>query len=238
VFVDDNTTADPDYSRELFKALIPKKIRFYTQISTTVLENPELIDLAGKAGCLILTVGIESFNKDCLQSLNKGFNNPDAYAELFARMRNAGIIPIPTVMMGIDGDSLEQFQYAIDFLMKHKIGGAWFGIMTPLPGTELYREMEDAGRIITRDWTKYDLAQLVFQPRDYSVDEFQRLFWKYYRSYFTFGKIVKKISYIVSKAPRPFTGLIESIYYLLYCRKQVYNYNVPISGGLFQVKKH
>jgi radical SAM superfamily enzyme YgiQ (UPF0313 family) len=238
VFVDDNTTADANYSRELFKALIPKKIRFYTQISTTVLKNPELIDLAAKAGCLILTVGIESFNKDSLQSLNKGFNNPEAYAELFDRMRRVGIIPIPTIMMGIDGDSLEQFQYAIDFLMKHKVGGAWFGIMTPLPGTELYREMEDAGRIITRDWTKYDLGHLVFQPRGYSVDEFHRLFWKYYRSYFTFGKIAKKISYIVSKSPRPFTSLIESIYYSLYCRKQVYNYNVPISGGLFQVRKH
>ena len=234
-FLDDNVAGDFDYSRELFKALIPKKIRWYSQVSTTILKSPDLIELAGKSGCDILLVGIESFNKKSLKSIKKGFNHPEAYAELFARLRNAGIIPFPTFIFGFDEEPLEQFEFTIDFLMKHKIGTALFCILTPFPGTDIYREMKEAGRIISHDWTRYDLAHLVFQPKGCSREEFYETFWKYCRSYYTFGRLFKRLFYLVSKSRHPFTGLIESIYYLLYNRKQAYNYNFPISDGIFRI---
>jgi radical SAM superfamily enzyme YgiQ (UPF0313 family) len=237
VFVDDNLTCNHEYSRELFKALIPKKIRWYSQISTTVLKSPDLIDLAGKSGCDLLLVGIESFNKESLKSMKKTFNRPEDYAELFARFRNARIIPFPAFILGFDGEPLEQFEYIFDFLMKNKIGTAIFSILTPLPGTDIYHEMEKAGRIINRDWTQYDLTNVVFQPHGYSVDEFYETFWKYCRSYYDFGRLLKRLFYLVSRSSHPFTALIESIYYLLYNKKQVYNYNLPLADGIFKVSK-
>jgi len=237
VFVDDNIAADFDYSRELFKALIPKKIRWYSQASMNILKSPDLIDLAGKAGCILLLVGIETFNKEILKSLKKGFNHPEAYAELFARFQNAGIIPIPTIMFGYDENPLGDFEFTIDFLMKHKVGAAIFSVLTPAPGTDLYTEMKEAGRIISTDWSLYDYVHMVFQPKGYSVDEFHNIFWKHYRSYFTYKMLAKRLIYIVSKSRHPFTGLIESIYYLLYNRKQVYNNNIPLSNGIFRITR-
>jgi len=237
VFVDDNLTTNHEYSRELFKALIPKKIRWYSQISTTILKSPDLIDLAGKSGCDLLLIGIETFSKESLRSIKKTFNRPEAYTELFARLRNAGIIPFPTFILGLDGEPLEQFEFIFDFLMKNKIGTAIFSILTPFPGTDLYREMKDAGRIISNDWTQYDLAHLVFQPRGYSADEFYETYWEYYRSYYTFGRLVKRLAYLVSNSRHPFTGFIESIYYLLYNRKQANTYNYIISDGIFRITR-
>jgi radical SAM superfamily enzyme YgiQ (UPF0313 family) len=231
LFVDDNITGDVDYARELFKALVPKKIRWFSQVDTTILKSPDLIDMANKAGNISLLVGIESFNKKSLKAINKGFNHPDTYAELFARFRKAGIIAIPTIIFGFDEEPLEQFEFVIDFLMKHKLGTAFFGILTPLPGTELYREMKEAGRIITTDWEQYDMAHLVFQPTASHVDEFYEKYWKYYRSYFTYGKMAKRLFYIVPNSRRPFTTLIESLCYSFYTRKQVYAYNPPIGDG-------
>lgn len=234
-FVDDHITGDVDYSRELFKALIPKKIRWWSQVSVNIMKSPELIDLAGKSGSILLLVGLETLNKKSLKTINKEFNHPDAYAELFARLRKANIIPVPTMMFGFDDEPVEQFESVIDFMMKHKIGTALFGILTPLPGTELYKEMSDTGRLIVTDWEHYDLAHMVFQPKACSLEEFYQKYWKYYRSYFTYGKIAKRLFYLVSNYRNRFSGFMESLYYLIYNRKQVHTFNPPIADGYFRI---
>jgi radical SAM superfamily enzyme YgiQ (UPF0313 family) len=237
IFVDDNITGDADYARELFKALVSKRIRWFSQADTTILKSPDLIDMANKAGSISLLVGIESFNKKSLKTIRKGFNHPEAYGELFARLRKAHIIAIPTIIFGFDEEPLEQFEFVIDFLMKHKLGTAFFSILTPLPGTELYQEMKKTGRIITTDWGQYDLVHLVFKPIGCSVDEFHEKFWKYYRSYFTYRKMAKRLFYFVPNSSRPFTTLSVSLFYSFHTRKQVYAYNPPISDGFLRRKR-
>lgn len=235
-FLDDNIACDLDYTRELFEALIPKKIVWCTQISTTILKSPELIDLAARSGCDTLLFGIESFNKKTLKAVNKGFNNPEAYEELFARTRKAGIIPCPTVIFGFDEDTLDQFQVAMDFLEKNKLETALFAILTPFPGTEIYREMKEAGRIITDNWTMYDLGHVVFQPKNLTVDELKTQFWKTYRKLLSFGCMTKRLFYITSMSRRPLANFFKSLLYMVCNRINVYSYNQAISDGVGNVK--
>ena len=235
-FLDDNITCDLDYCRELFEALIPKKIVWCIQVPTTILKSPELIDLAGRSGCDSMLFGIESFNEKSLKAVNKGFNHPEAYKELFARTRKAGIIPCPTVIFGFDEDTLDQFQVTIDFLEKNKLETAMFAILTPFPGTEIYKEMKAAGRILTNNWSMYDFGHVVFEPKNFTVHELKTQFWKTYRKLLSFRCMAKRLFYITSMSRRPLANFFKCLLYMVYNRINVYSYNQAISDGVGSVK--
>ena len=180
-FVDDNIACDPDYSRELFQALIPKKVRWMSQASTTILKSPDLIDLAAKAGCTMLVIGIESLSQESLQSVNKGFNKVGQYEELIARLHKAGILPYLSFIFGFDddsGDPLEQFENTVACCRRNHIMLTVFWLLTPFPGTTLFEEMEAAGRIEHHKWSLFDAAHLVFQPKHMSKEQMYEAYWK------------------------------------------------------------
>lgn len=235
LFVDDNIACNIDYSRELFKELRKKNINWFSQISTTVLKSPEIIDLAAQSGCTSLFIGIESINKKSLKSVSKGFNKVDQYEELFARLRNAGIKPFPSIIFGLDDDTPEQFHTTINFLMKNKIGNAYFWILTPLPGTELYDEMDSEGRILIKDWSRYNLSDVVFQPRNFTPEELYIGYWNAFQQFFSLKNIAKRLFYNVPITKKPIDAFFRSLYYQLYYRNKVKSYDHPLSGGIHKI---
>jgi radical SAM superfamily enzyme YgiQ (UPF0313 family) len=148
-FVDDNLVFNADYARELFTKLARRNITWVAQISSTIMNNPDLIELAAKAGCSRFFIGLESINADSLKSAKKGFNKIEIYEELIERTYRAGIVPIISMMYGFDTDTREQFSMTLDFFRKNKIYDAHFWILTLLPGTAIYDEFE-ADRKSTR----------------------------------------------------------------------------------------
>ena len=236
-FVDDNIACNSDYSRELFKAVTKKNINWLSQISTTVLKTPDLIDLAAKSGCTSLFIGIESINRDSLKSVGKGFNKIEKYEELFARLRKSGIKPFVSIIFGLDEDTAEQFKLTIDFLMKNKIGNAYFWILTPLPGTELYNEMDKEGRILTKDWSRYNLSDVVFKPRNFTPDELYEGYWNAFNEFFSLKNIAKRLYYNVPITSQPIDAFIRSLFYQLHYRKKVKQFDHPLSGGINRVSR-
>lgn len=234
-FVDDNIAGKPDYSRELFKALSRKNIRWFSQISTTVLKNPDLIDLAAKSGCTCIFIGIESINNKSLKSVNKGFNKFEEYAELFARFRKAGIVPYPSIIFGFDDETNEVFRKTIDFLMENKVGYAAFFLLTPLPGTTLYEEMKNDGRLLHRNWSLYDASNIVFQTKGLSINELYKNYWKTYQTFYSLKNITKRIFYNFQISSSPFNSLIEDLFFQFFFRKVVNSFEHPFSGGVNKI---
>ena len=234
-FVDDNIACNSDYSRELFKAVGKKNINWLSQISTTVLKTPELIDLAADSGCSSLFIGIESINKESLKSVGKGFNKIEKYEELFARLRKSGIKPFVSIIFGLDEDTPEQFKITIDFLMKNKIGNAYFWILTPLPGTELYDQMDREGRILTKDWSRYNLSDVVFRPRNFTPEELYDGYWKAFQEFFSLKNIARRLYYNVPITSQPFDAFTRSLFYQLHYRKKVKQLDHPLSGGIDKI---
>lgn len=234
-FVDDNIACNYDYSRELFQAVKKKNINWFSQISTTVLRTPDLIDLAAESGCTSLFLGIESINKNSLKSVSKGFNKVERYEELFARLRNAGIKPFVSIIFGLDSDTTEDFKNTIDFLMKNKIGNAYFWILTPLPGTDLYEEMDRDNRIISKDWNRYHVCDVVFKPKNFTPEELYNGYWKAFQEFFSLKNIAKRLYYNVPITSQPLDAFLRSLYYQLYYRKKVNSYEHPLSGGIHRI---
>ena len=173
MFVDDNIISDRRYARELFAAMVPLRKRWVSQCSIEIADDPELLRMARHAGCRGLFIGIESTNADNLAAMGKAFNNSAQYRERLARIRRAGIGIIAGIIVGMDKDNVGVFERTLEFLDRSRIDSLQLNILTPLPGTPLFADMERAGRVPDRDWSHYDFRHVVFRPANMSAQELQ-----------------------------------------------------------------
>ncbi len=233
-FVDDNIGGHADYSRELFQMVKKEKVRWMSQISTRVLNTPDIIDLAAESGCFYFFVGVESLNKKSLNSVNKGFNNVDAYEELVARMKRAGVVPFLSFMFGFDDDLEDQFELTMDFVRRNKIGFAAFWILTPLPGTDFYHEIKQAARIENSDWSLYDGTQALFRPVCGTRESLQRKYWKTYKEMYRLPNLVRNIVWNTRASRAPVSELFRNLLYQPIFRSKVAIHEHPFSGGILR----
>ena len=172
-FVDDNIAGNPKYAKKLFKALIPLNIKWFGQASLVLAKNRELLRLAARSGCLSLFVGIESVSPSSLKEVGKSMNKVEEYKESIKIFHDHGIAIIGAFIFGFDSDDKRVFEETVSFIDRNRIELPSLAILTPLPGTRLHDRMEKQGRIINRDWSKYTVGEVVFQPKILSVDELQ-----------------------------------------------------------------
>jgi radical SAM superfamily enzyme YgiQ (UPF0313 family) len=173
VFIDLNIIADHAYAQALFAALIPLKLQWYGLATTLLCKDLPLLDLAAKSGCRGLLMGLESISQANLRHSRKGFNRPEDYANVVNRLHERGIGLQGCFVFGLDGDEPDVFEKTADFAVQAGIDLPRFAIVTPFPGTSLYRRLESEDRIITRNWDLYDGQHAVFQPARMSIDELQ-----------------------------------------------------------------
>lgn len=173
MFVDDNLVADPEWAKRLFRAMAQLRKRWVAQAPLEIVDDPELLDLARKAGCLGLFVGIETLSEENLRSVEKGFNDAGSYRRRVAALRRAGIGIIAGVIVGLDGDDRGTFERLLRFLRAASIDAVQVNILTPLPGTRLHDRFDREGRILSKDWSLYDYRHVVMRPRRLSAEELQ-----------------------------------------------------------------
>lgn len=234
-FVDDNIICDPDFSEELFKALSNRNIRWMSQATTTILHKPHLIEMAAKAGCKSLFFGIESLNAENLKSVNKGFNKPEQYVELFKRVDRAGIRPWVSMIVGFDHDNHDELKKTINYLKDINIGSVILWILTPLPGTDLYEEMKNNGRIIETDWSKYDASHVVYEPLHFTQKELYDEFWKNYLELYSLFNVFKHTVRFFNSQRKPLNQLVIDLKLQFYTRTQLKDHNHPMAMGVHRI---
>ena len=174
-FVDDNIVADREAAKELFRALIPLKIRWISQASLTMTKDLELMRLMHKSGCAGVLVGIESINKTNLKQIHKSWNTVGiGYEEALRIARDHGIGIVGSFILGMDEDSQESLDLTAEFAIKQRLFAALFNVLTPYPGTDLYKEMFAGGRLARPHWwvdPDYRYGMPVFEPRKISAGE-------------------------------------------------------------------
>jgi radical SAM superfamily enzyme YgiQ (UPF0313 family) len=177
-FVDDNIAGRRPHARELLARMVPYRLKWLGQASTTVAADDELLTLCRKSGCMGLLIGFETLSAEKLQAMRKGFNSPDRYLDAIRKIHDHGIGVSGAFVFGLDGDDEGVFDRTYEFVQKAKLESPYFSILTPYPGTRLYRRLEAEGRIVDRDWSNYNTNNVVYEPRGMSA---QQLFDGYYR---------------------------------------------------------
>jgi radical SAM superfamily enzyme YgiQ (UPF0313 family) len=172
IFWDDNIAGDREYAKELFRAIAPHGKWWSSQASIHAGADDELLEEAARSGCKQLFLGLESIRQPSMDGVRKGFNRVEDYARIVDRIHAHGIAVQAGIVFGFDSDTAEIFEETVQFLEDSGIQNATFNILTPYPGTPLFRDLEAQGRILTRDWRKYNgRTEVVFQPKRMSPDE-------------------------------------------------------------------
>ncbi len=171
IFWDDNLAQDRAYAGELFRAIAPHRKWWSSQVSIQAGADEEFLELAARSGCKQLFIGLESVSQASMNEVHKNFNRVDAYAQLIRRIYAHGIAVQAGIVFGFDHDTPAVFDETLDFLEDAGVQNATFNILTPYPGTRLFQRLEAEGRILTRDWSKYNSrADVVFRPQQMSPE--------------------------------------------------------------------
>jgi len=173
LFLDDNLTSNPEFARELFARMIPLHKHWFSQCSVTIAEDPQLLRLAAASGCKGLFIGFESLDQDNLHDWSKTFTHASDYRRAIAKLHGAGIGVYAGIVLGHDHDTPATFRRTLEFLLENSVDVLQATILTPFPNTPLYREMQEQGRIVDRDWGHYDFRHVVFEPLHMSPQTLQ-----------------------------------------------------------------
>jgi len=174
-FVDDNIGGIPRYAKELFRALIPLKIRWASFASLRMSENPELLELAAQSGCTQLFVGFESLDQINLDRAGKSWARTKEFTQHVHDFHQAGIIVQGAFIFGQDDDTRDIFRRTVEYVQESGMEVPVFSILTPYPGTALRRRLIKEGRLLeaSKDWRKYDIGHVLFRPALMTPDELQ-----------------------------------------------------------------
>jgi radical SAM superfamily enzyme YgiQ (UPF0313 family) len=225
VFVDDNLFFDLDYNRELWEALIPEKITWLSSSTIQIADYPEMLSLAHKSGCCMLSVGIESLDDKNLKEVHKPWNQPENYIKAIEVLRSHKIMVSSSMMVGLDHDTSDTFRDVFDFIMEAHIPVPRIMIFTPIPGTPAHDSLVKENRIINHDFSKYTGGQVVFKPMNMTPVELQEGYWKLYTDLFTHKNIFHRMSRnIPGQNPLIIAGLFVTNYNY---RRHIRNRVVP-----------
>lgn len=205
VFADDNVVAHIRYAKELFKALIPYKKRWFSQAALTMSLDEELLKLAAQSGCEGVYIGFESLTDIGLTKFKRYIN----FKEAINKLKGYGIRVEGSFIFGFDSDDKKVFEKTLRFAQELRLDVATFHLLTPLPGTRLYEKLEKENRIIERDWSKYDFSTVVFRPKQMTREELQEGVRWTMREFYSLSSITKRLF------PPPFKTLPQVIIYNL-----------------------
>jgi radical SAM superfamily enzyme YgiQ (UPF0313 family) len=173
-FYDDNFTANRKRAKDLCRAMIAEDLRlkWSAQVRCDAADDPELMDLMARAGCYYVYIGMESVSPAALKCYNKRQSVEQIEAAIHAFDRH-NIRIHGMFIFGADEDTTETVRQTARFARRHQLASAQFMILTPLPGTPVFDEMERDGRLLTHDWSLYDAHRVVFRPKQMTIFELQ-----------------------------------------------------------------
>jgi radical SAM superfamily enzyme YgiQ (UPF0313 family) len=194
-FVDDNFTANPRRSKELLRAMIEQDIKpswWCTQVRTDAARDEELLQLMYDSNCRMVFVGMESVNPETLKSYNKKQEVEDI-AYCIERFHQLGIMVHGMFVFGADEDNLQTIEETLDFALKNRIDTVQFLVLTPLPGTKTFFDLQEEGRLLTRDWNLYDAHHVVFEPRQMSAYDLQKDTIQAFKKFYSLSHIFENL---------------------------------------------
>ncbi|HYA90228.1 MAG TPA: radical SAM protein [Thermodesulfobacteriota bacterium] len=152
MFNDDNIIGNPVYLKDLLKAIVPLKKKWFGQASLSGLRRVENVELLAKSGCISLFIGFESLSRKNLVAAQKPQNDPSEYREIIESLHRFGIAICGAFIFGFDEDDPSVFEETVSFAIQTKLFSAVFMILTPYPETTFYHRVKNEGRLAQDQW--------------------------------------------------------------------------------------
>jgi radical SAM superfamily enzyme YgiQ (UPF0313 family) len=211
LFADDNVMIHRKYADELFTRLADLGKSWVGQCSMAAIQHEPNIALMAKSGCKALLVGFESVDEATLAFTGKRQNHPQRYAEIVSRLHDYGISTWGSFVFGFDTDDSEVFERTVEFGIQAKLTMALFAILTPYPGTRLYRRLAEEGRLTDERWwlrPDHDAGSPYFVPKRMTREQLREGWMRAWQRFYSWSSIFKRYTI------RSHSSLIQSVGFL------------------------
>ena len=193
MFIDDNFIGNIRWTREFLKAIKYKGLTWHAAVSSNIVNHEELLDEMQETGCRSLFIGFESINKNSIKSVQKNQNQIDKYEKLIDSLHQRGIMVNASMVFGFDDDGPKVFQHTLDWLVANKVETVTAHILTPYPGTKLFKKLKEQARIVDFDWRQYNTSNVVYKPNQMTAQELSRGYNWLYKEFYSMKNIVKRL---------------------------------------------
>jgi radical SAM superfamily enzyme YgiQ (UPF0313 family) len=190
-FLDDHLLGNAKFASGLFEGMKGMNRVFQGAATVDAVLRGNLIEKAADAGLRSLFVGFETFSPANLKQSNKKQNLEKDYIKAVNRLHGLGVMINGSFVFGLDEDDKDVFKQTVDWGVRNAITTSTFHILTPYPGTRLFREMEQEGRILTRNWDLYDTRNVVYRTKNLTAAELKIGYDWAYREFYSWNNIFK-----------------------------------------------
>jgi len=193
-FCDDNFTANRQRIKELCERILKENLNleWSAQVRVEAARDPELLDLMARSGCYTVFVGLESINPATLKAYNKA-QDVDSIKECVINFHKFGIRVHGMFVFGSEEDHYQVIRDTVKVSRQLDLDSLQYLILTPVPGTPVYEELEKQNRIICRDWSQYDGHHIVFQPRQFTPYELQHETIRAMKKFYSWRSVLKRL---------------------------------------------
>jgi len=223
-FYDDDFTLDMKRAKGVCDEILKRGIKIIWSCTTRVdLVNENLLKKMKKAGCWLISYGVESGNQKILDKINKGYTINQVISA-FEMTRKIGISTLAFLMVGLNGETKQTIQETIDLSKKLKPNFVSWGILIVYPGSRLFKliqagQYSDKLRVLNKE---EKLSGTYFGKGNYTVFEDSLTF--------------EELQTIIKKANREFYLRPQYILQTLMSIRSFSDLNHYIKGGIEVIK--
>ncbi len=190
--VDDNILSNKKVAEQLFHKMQNSGKWWGSQVTISVADDDALLRKMARAGCKSLFIGFESLDQNNLINIGKKFVRANKNEDRIKRIQDHGIGILGSFIVGLDGDDESVFEQQYEFITRTRLEAFLISVLTPFPGTHLTRRMEAEGRVLSRDWSQYDMSTVVFQPKNFTPERLQERYNELNRSLYRISNIARR----------------------------------------------
>ncbi len=198
LFGDDNVMIHTKYSRELFEAMVPLRKNWVAQASLAALHRVENVEVMARAGCKALFIGFESVDVETVRQAGKKQNKPSKYREIVRMLSDHGIAVWGSFVFGLDEDTKDAFDRTVEFCVESKLSMALFALLTPYPGTRLYKRLKEEGRLTRDRWwlgEDHDNDAPFYVPKQLTREELRQGWIRAWKQMYSYGSIMRRYDF-------------------------------------------
>ncbi len=178
-FVDDHIVNNSKNAQKraisLFKGMVERGIQkpWFGQGSLNIVDNDEVLKWANKSGCYMILTGFESEKTDGLETIGKRRNlkrGVKFYEQVIKKMHKHHIATLGAFIFGLDSDTEQDIIDRYKYIKNSRVDVMQLSILTPLPGTRVYKKAVDEGRLLKNkfpdDWKYYHFVEVTMKPKN------------------------------------------------------------------------
>lgn len=183
-FYDDTFTANRRAVQDLCRRMVEEKLDLsWICYVRGDMFNEEMARMLSEAGCHQVLIGVESGSRTLMEAIGKPIRH-EVYRRTVDLAHRHGMEVRGSFIIGHLDETRETLRETLEFAIGLDLDLFQVSVMTPYPGTMIFRQYKSQGRLLHEEYSRYGQNEMVFRLNTLSAREVLRFektaFWKFY----------------------------------------------------------